>query len=145
MCLEASIVRAAWPSCSKVCGILVPRPGIEPKPPCVARRILNHWTAGGSESESCSVISDSLRPHGLGHLWNSPGQNTGVGSFLLQGIFPTQGSNPGLLHCRRILYQLSHQESPRILARIAYPFFRVSSQPRNRTRVSCIGGRVFTS
>jgi len=45
--------------------------------------------------------------------WNSPGQNTGVGShFLLQGIFPTQGSNPGLLHCRQILYQLSHQGSP---------------------------------
>ena len=45
--------------------------------------------------------------------WDSPGQNTGVGSlFLLQGIFPTQGSNPDLLHCRWILYQLSHQESP---------------------------------
>ena len=44
--------------------------------------------------------------------WNSPGQNTGVGSLsLLQGIFPTQGSNPGLPHCRRILYQLSHQGS----------------------------------
>ena len=45
--------------------------------------------------------------------WDSPGQNTGVGSLsLLQGIFPTQGSNPGLPHCRRILYQLSHKESP---------------------------------
>jgi len=45
--------------------------------------------------------------------WNSPGQNTGVGShYLLQGIFPTQGSNPGLPHCRQILYQLSHQGSP---------------------------------
>ena len=45
-------------------------------------------------------------------LWNSPGQNTGVGSLsLLRGIFPTQGSNPGLLHCRRILYQLSHKRS----------------------------------
>ena len=44
--------------------------------------------------------------------WNSPGQNTGVGGCsLLQGIFPTQGSNPGLRHCRRILYQLSHQGS----------------------------------
>ena len=46
--------------------------------------------------------------------WDSPGKNTGVGSlFLLQGIFPTQGSNPGLPHCRRILYQLSHQGSLR--------------------------------
>ena len=45
--------------------------------------------------------------------WNSPGHNTGVGScFLLQGIFPTQGSNPGLPHCRRILYQLSHKGGP---------------------------------
>ena len=45
--------------------------------------------------------------------WNSPGQNTGVGSLaLLQGIFPTWGSNPALPHCRRILYQLSHQGSP---------------------------------
>ena len=44
--------------------------------------------------------------------WDSPGQNTGVGSLsLLQGIFPTQGSNPGLPHCRQILYQLSHQGS----------------------------------
>ena len=55
-------------------------------------------------------MSDSLRPHGLHSPWNSPGQNTGVGSLsLLQGIFPTQGSNPGLPHCGRILYQLSHK------------------------------------
>ena len=59
---------------------------------------------GESESESHPVLSDSLRPHGLYSPWNSLGQNTGVGSLsLLQGIFPTQGSNPGLLHCRRIL------------------------------------------
>ena len=99
------------------------------------------------------VMSNSLQPHGLHSPWNSPGQNTGVGSlsllqgifptqasnpglphwahslpaepqgkpkntgvdslFLLQRIFPTQGSNPGLLHCRRILYQLSYQGSPK--------------------------------
>ena len=63
--------------------------------------------------ESHSVVSDSLWPHGIYSPWNSPGQNTGVGSLsLLQGIFPTQGSNPGLLHCRWILYQLSHEGSP---------------------------------
>ena len=62
------------------------------------------------ESESCSVMSDSLQPHGLYSPWNSPGQNTGVGCLsLLQGIFPTQGLNPGLLNCRRILHQLSYQ------------------------------------
>ena len=65
-------------------------------------------------SESRSVVSDSLQPHGLYNLWNSPDQNTGVGSLsLLQGIFPTQGWNPGLPHCRRILYQLSHKGSPK--------------------------------
>ena len=64
-------------------------------------------------SENCSVVSDSLRSHGLYSPWNSPGQNTGVGSLsLLQGIFPTQGSNPGLAHCRQIFYQLSYQGSP---------------------------------
>ena len=68
------------------------------------------------QSERCSVVSDSLQPHGLYSPWNSPGQNTGVGSLsLLQGIFPTQGLNPGLPHCRQILYQLSHKGSPRIL------------------------------
>ena len=61
-------------------------------------------------SESHSVVSDSLRPHGLYSPWNSLGQNAGVGSLsLLQGIFPTQGSNPGLPHCRWILHQLSHK------------------------------------
>ena len=63
-----------------------------------------------SESESHSVMSGSLPPHGLYSPWNSRGQNTGVGCHaLLQGIFPTQGSNPGLLPCRRILYQLTHK------------------------------------
>ena len=64
-------------------------------------------------SESCSVMSNFFQPHGLYSPWNSPGQNTGVGSLsLLQGIFPAQGSNPGLPHCRRILHQLSHKGSP---------------------------------
>ena len=68
---------------------------------------------GESESESHSVVSDYLRPHGLYSSWDSPGQKTGVGSLsLLQGIFPAQGSNPGLLHCRWVLYQLSHKGSP---------------------------------
>ena len=63
-----------------------------------------------TESESRSVVSSSLRPHGLYSPWNYPGQNTGMGSLsLVQGIFPTQGSNLGLLHCRWILYQLSYQ------------------------------------
>ena len=102
-----------------------------------------------SENESCSVVSDSLRPHGIlqarilewvafpspGDLPNprieprsptlhadsSPAElqgkpkNSGVGSLsLLQGIFPTQESDWGLLHCRRILYQLSSEGSPQL-------------------------------
>ena len=86
-----------------------------------------------SESESRSVVSNSLRPHGLYSLWNSPGQKTGVGSCsLLQGIFPTQRLNPSFPHCRRILYQLSHQGSPRILEWIAHLFSSGSSRPRNQ-------------
>ena len=66
-----------------------------------------------SKSESHSVMSNSLLPHGLYSPWNFPGQNTEMGSFfLLQVIFPTQGSNPGLPHCRWILCQLSHKGSP---------------------------------
>ena len=62
-------------------------------------------------------LCPTLRPHGLYSPWNSPGQNTGVGSLsLIQGIFPTQGWNPGLPHCRQILYQLNHKESTRILS-----------------------------
>ena len=69
-------------------------------------------TKSHCESESFSVVSDSLWPCGLYSPWNSPGQNTGVGSLsLLQGIFLTQGSNPGLPPCRWILYQLSHKHS----------------------------------
>ena len=64
-------------------------------------------------SESCSVVSNSLLPRGLYSPWNSPVQNTGVGSLsLLQKICLTQESSWGLLHCRRILYQLSYQGSP---------------------------------
>ena len=103
---------------------------------------LSAWLS--PESESHSVVSDSLWPHGLYSPRNSAGQNYGVGSHsLLQGIFPTQGSNPGLLHYRQILYQLSHKKSPRILEWVAVPFSRGSSQSRNRTKVSCIAGGLF--
>ena len=93
------------------------------------------------ESESRSVMSDSLQPHGLYSSWNSSGQKTGVASpSLLQGIFPTQGSNSGLPHCRHILYQLSHKGGPRILDWVAYPFSSRSSQPGNWIGVSCMAG-----
>ena len=71
-----------------------------------------------SERISHSVMSKCLQPHGLQPTrlfcpWDSPGKNTGVGCHaLLEGIFLTQGLNPGLRHCRQILYHLSHQGSP---------------------------------
>ena len=99
-----------------------------------------------AESESHSVMSKSLWPRELYSPSDSPGQNTGAGSLsLLQEIFQTQGSNPGLLHCRWILHQLSHQGSPRILEWVAYPFSNRSSRPRNRTGASCIASGFFTN
>ena len=73
-------------------------------------------------------------------------KNTGVGSLsLLQQIHRNQKLNRGLLYCRQILYQLSHQGNSRIMEWVAYPFSRGSSQPRNRTSVSCIAGRFLPS
>ena len=96
-------------------------------PQHLAQASLSVWCE--VKSESRSVVSSCLRPHGYSP-WNSPGQNTGVGSLsLLQGIFPTQGLNPGLPHCRRILYQPSYKGSPRILEWVAFPFSRGSSRP----------------
>ena len=98
-----------------------------------------------------SVMSESLQPHGLQPArllcpWGLSRQNTGVGCHaLLQGIFPTQGSNPDLPHCREILYHLSHQGRPRTLEWVAYPFSRGSSWLRNRTGISCITRGFFTS
>ena len=124
-----------------------------------------------------SIISNSLRPYvRLLCLWDSPGKNTGVGCHtVLQGIFPTQGLNPHLLpllHCRCILYLLSHLRSPmcvlvsqscptlcdsmdcslvvhailqaRTLEWVAISFSRGSSQPTDWTQVSHIAGRFFT-
>ena len=92
----------------------------------------------------CNPMDHSL-PGSSGY-GDSPGKNTGVGChFLLQGIFVTQGLNPGLPHCRRILCHLSHQGSPRILEWVAYLFSRGTSQPMDQTGVLCIAGRFFTS
>ena len=120
--------------------LLTPNSGSFPPAPLLP--LCNHQSAlyvkwSGIKSENRSVVSNSLRPHGLSSPWNSPGQNTGVDSLsLLQGILPTQGSSPGLLHHRRILYQLSHEGSRRILEWVAHPFSSGSSRPRNQPRVS---------
>ena len=76
--------------------------------------------------------------------WDSPGKSTGVGCHApLQGIFPTQGLNPGLPHCWQSLYHLSHWGSSGILEWASYPFSRGSSWARNPTGVSCIAGGFF--
>ena len=97
-----------------------------------------------TENVSCSVVPDSLQPHGLQstrllYPWNSPGKNTGLSChFLLQGIFPNQGSNPSLLcllHCRWSLCPLRHLGSPIFLINIIYSFqeFLISQSHRNKS------------
>ena len=103
-------------------------------------------------SQSCPTLCDPMNgsPPGSSVHGNSPGKNAGVGCHaLLQGIFLTQGWNPGFphcrWHCRQVLYHMSHQGSPWILDWVAWPFSRGSSWPRNQTGVSFIAGRSFTS
>ena len=103
---------------------------------------------------TCSVnyssvfSSEHLSPFNLSLFFDevSSSKNAGVRCHaLLQGIFPIQGLNPALPHCRQILYCLSHQRSPRKLEWVAYPFFKGSSRPRNRTGVSCIARGFFSA
>ena len=72
-------------------------------------------------AQSCLTLRDPMdsSPPGSSVHGDSSGRNTAVGCYvLLQGIFPTEGLNPGLLHCRQILYHLSHQGSPDIINRL---------------------------
>ena len=93
-------------------------------------------------AQSCMTLCNcrGCSPPGSSVHGDSPGKSTGVGC-LLQGIFPTQGLNPGLPHCRRILYRLSHQGSPRILEWSTCPFSRGSSRLRksNQGFMHCRG------
>ena len=98
-------------------------------------------------AQSCLTLCNPMHcsPPASSVHGDSPGKSTGLECHtLLQEIFPTQGSNSGLLHCRWILYHLSHQGSLRILELGASPFSRGPSQPRNWTRVSCIAGGFLT-
>ena len=98
---------------------------------------------------SCLTLCDPVefgQPNCSSVHGDPPGENIRVDFHaLLTGIFPTQGSSPGLVHCRQIFYLLSHQGSPRILEWVAYPFSRGSSWPRNQTRIFCTAGTFFTS
>ena len=100
----------------------------------------HHGQLTNDESESHSAMFNSLRSRGLYNPWNSPGQNTGVGSLsLLQDIFPTQGSNPDL-HC-----SWATREAQEYWSGVACPFSRTSSWSRNWTSVSYIAGEFFTN
>ena len=93
-------------------------------------------------SQPCPTLCDPMNY--TVHEFSRP--DPGVGSLsLIQGIFPTQGSNPGLLYCRQILYQLIHKGSPRILEWVAYPFSSGSSWPKNRTRVAWVQTHCLSS
>ena len=101
------------------------------------RKHNHHYSQWVKVAQSCSTLCDPIDCP-----WNSLGQNTGVGSLsLLQGIFPTQGSNPGHSHCRQILYQPSYQRSPllsnNVQIHIENPI--VSSQSTNKTtnKIKC--------
>ena len=86
------------------------------KETCEVEEVLENEQEGDKEKCLQHFVTGE-RPHGLEPArllcpWDSPGKNTGVGCYaLLQGIFPTQGSVLGLLHCRRILNHVSHQGS----------------------------------
>ena len=115
LCFTTSGMSAPQEECGPYEGSDGVKIGTLEEPKQEMTRILNGWNSKrmDCESESHSVVSNSLQPQRLHSPWNSPGQNTGVGSLsLLQGIFPTQGSDPGLPHCSWILYQLSHRGSP---------------------------------
>ena len=106
------------------------------------------WLCAVLNAQSCPTLCNLMdcSPPGSSIHGDSPGKNTGVGCrALLQGIFPIQGLNPGLPHGRQILYHLSHEGSPSILAWVAYPLSRGSSQPRNWTGVFWITGGFLTS
>ena len=83
-------------------------------------------------TQSCPILCDHMDcgPPGSSVHGDSPGKNIGVGCHaLLQGIFPTHRSSPGLPHYRQIPYHLSQQGRPKILAWVAYPFFRDLPDP----------------
>ena len=114
-------------------------------------QILSKYTE--SERVSHSVMSDSLQPHGLQHTrllcpWNSPGKNIGVGchSLLPQGIFPTQGLNPGLLHCRQILYLSEHQGNPEeYWIGLSFPSAGILPNPGIESATPALAGEFFTT
>ena len=99
--------------CLTLCDPIDGSPPDSSVPGILQARILE-WVAISFSRKVKVAQSNSLQPHGLSArllcLWSSPSQNSQLGSHsLLQEIFPIQGLNPGLPHCRQFLYRLSHQ------------------------------------
>ena len=114
---------------------IFPTQGLNPGLPHCRQTLchLSHWGVLCLVTQSCLIlwVPTDCSPPGSSVHGDSPGKNTGVGCHaLLQGSFPTQRWNPGLPHCRQILYHLSHhQGSPRMLEWVVYPFFRDLPDP----------------
>ena len=111
-------------------------------PPVPPRKPSHMYVLCGASLLSCLTLCNPMdcSPPGSSVHRDSPGKNTGMGCHaLLQGISPAQGLNPGLRHCRRILYRLSHQGNPRILEWVANPFSRgiFPTQESNQHLLHC--------
>ena len=122
----------------------------------------NNLKKNEEASANYSVVSYSLQLYGLYPTrllcpWNSPSKNSGVGCHSFRGIFLTQGSNPGLPHCRQILYCLSHQGSPNHWKRVdtcicvtmwsylLHSMWDLNSLTRNQTHVPCIARQILNN
>ena len=110
-----------------------------------ATQICSPWKKRKKKRKSLSRVWLFVTPWTTQSMEFSRSEYWSGSLSLFQGIFSTQGLNPGLLHCSQILYQLSHQRSSRILEWVDCPFSSRSCRPRNRIRVSCIAGRFFTN
>ena len=114
------------------CRVLVPQTRIEPWPTAVKAQDSNHWKE--KVAQSYGTLCDPMDWPGRLCPWNSPDKNTGVGCHsLLQGIIPTQGTNPRLLHCKQILYH------PRKLL----TNWSTREFPRCCFKTPCISGSCF--
>ena len=128
-------------------GILVSQLRTEPGPLQWKLGVLNTGPPGCLVAQSCLTLCDPMdySPPVSSVHGDSPGKNTGMGCHaLLQGIFPTQGLNPGLLHCRWTLYRLSHQGSPRITRKFPVTFFFKDNYKHNCSTVTITKKYVLT-
>ena len=107
--------------------------------------MLSVWISYESKKESCSVVCDSLWPHGLYSPWNSPGQNTGVVAFPFSRGSSHHRDRTWVSCIAGFFVSWATVRNPRVLEWVAYPFSSRSFWPRNWTGVSCVAGGFFTN